>query len=49
MAPWPHWRLNLYRYDYKDGPTKPVELDAWSPTHAAAFHKPDYFGMGTMV
>ena len=39
----------LYRYDFKDGASKPVELDAWSPTHKPSFHVPEYFGMGTML
>ena len=49
LAPWRYWRLNLYRYDFKDGASKPVELDAWSPTHKPSFHVPEYFGMGTML
>ena len=47
--PWPHWRLNVYRYDYPDGPDAPFELTAWSPTHDASFHVPARFGRATLV
>ena len=35
--PWPHWRLNFYRYDYPRGPSGDFELTAWSPTHDLSF------------
>jgi len=49
VTPWPHWRINLYRYSYYRG-TGPedFELDAWSPTHSSSFHDPRRFGFATM-
>lgn len=48
--PWPHWRVNLYRYNFYRG-TEPddFELDAWSPTFSPTFHDPRRFGHATMV
>ena len=48
-SPWPHWRLNLFRYNFLHG-TAPddYELDAWSPTHSPSFHDPRRFGYGHM-
>ena len=43
--PWPHWRLNFYRYDYPRGPSGDFELTAWSPTHNPSFHVPARFGV----
>jgi hypothetical protein len=45
MVPWPHWRLNLYRYNFFEGiEPDDYELDAWSPTHGPSFHDPRRFG-----
>ena len=46
--PWPHWRLNFYRYDYPDGPAGDYELTAWSPTHSPSFHVPARFGVAVL-
>lgn len=49
ISPWPHWRLNLYRYNFFQG-TAPddYELDAWSPAHSPTFHDPRRFGYARM-
>ena len=51
-VPWPHWRFNLYRYSYPDGPNagfSNYELNAWSPPHTGSFHTPSRFGFGVLV
>jgi len=44
-TPTGEWRVNFYRIDRPKG--KPWELSAWSPTHVAAFHVPQRFGILT--
>jgi hypothetical protein len=49
---WPLWRVNLYRYDYPEGPNESFdnfELSAWSPTHSPSFHVPSRFGVVLLV
>lgn len=48
-TPWPLWRLNMYRYDYPDGPDMPYELSGWSSTHDPSFHVPARFGVAVLV